>query len=74
MSSLMPGDILILTTRMNKSRKWHTRELTVVSVHKGKSFSFVTVSNGMYMDTIDLWALKCSINANRAKIKIRHAE
>jgi len=71
MNGLKPGDILILSTKIKKSRNWRKQELTVVAVHKGKNF--ITVSNGMYRDTLDIWALNCDIKDGKARLEIKRA-
>ena len=68
MSPIKPGDILVLSMQRKKSRKWRTQELTVISIHKGKSFGYLTVSNGVYRETLDIWAIKCEIKKGKAKL------
>lgn len=69
MNSLKAGDVIILSTKIKKSRNWRNQELTVVSVHKGKNF--ITVSNGMYKETLDMWALNCEIKNGKARLEVR---
>ena len=71
MNDLKPGDILILSRKIKRSRNWHKQELTVVSVHKGKNF--ITVSNGLYMDALDIWALNCDIKNGKVRLEVRSA-
>jgi hypothetical protein len=71
MKKLKPGDVLVLTMKIK--RNWRIQELTILAVHKGKSFSFLTVSNGIYRQTLDLWALKKDIKDGKARISIKRA-
>lgn len=67
MKGFKAGETLLLSTKIKRSRKWKEEKLVVVAVYEGKDF--ITVSNGLYRDTLDLWSLKQEIKEGKAKLE-----
>lgn len=68
MNILLPGDVLIIHTKVKKSNRWFMQRLTVEATHKGKTF--VTVTNGIYRESIDLWDMKKAIKEGKVRIEL----